>query len=284
MSFDFNSQLQEYIGLIDRRLEDYLQISYPEVIYESARYSIFSGGKRVRPAILLGVCDMLNGLRENALPFACALEMIHTYSLIHDDLPALDNDDFRRDKPTNHIVFGEDMALLAGDALLNRAYEVMSDFCINNNENSLHFLKSMSKIASYAGITGMIGGQVMDVRLENSPATADEVAYIYKNKTSKLFMAAFGCGALVAGCGDNTVSIMEKIGFDLGLAFQLKDDFLDLEGDQKLGKATYASVLGIDVAKKMHDDISVSAISSLLKFDNSAFMVSMAENLLHRTR
>ena len=279
---NFNSQLQEYIGYIDHKLDDYLKIAYPEVIYEAARYSLFSGGKRIRPVILLGVCDMLGGRREDALPFACALEMIHTYSLIHDDLPALDDDALRRGKPTNHVVFGEAMALLAGDALLNRAYEVMSDFCIANSQ--AHFLKSMAKIANYAGITGMIGGQVMDICLENTPATVDEVKYIYKNKTAKLFMSAFGCGALLARKNDDTVSFMEKIGVDLGLSFQLKDDLLDLESDQELGKPTYAAVLGVDTATKTHDDLSVAAINALKGLENSDFMVALAQNLLHRTR
>ncbi|MDR2183307.1 MAG: polyprenyl synthetase family protein [Clostridiales bacterium] len=279
---NFNTQLQEYIGLIDHELERHLQIAYPEVIYEAARYSLFSGGKRIRPVILLGVCDMLGGRRTDALPFACALEMIHTYSLIHDDLPALDNDDSRRGKPTCHVAFGEAMALLAGDALLNRAYEIMSNFCIVNN--NIHSLKCMAKIANYAGISGMIGGQVMDIRLENAPATAADIEYIYKNKTAKLFMAAFGCGALSAGRDNETVCLMENIGLDLGMAFQLKDDSLDSQGDQELGKPTYAAVLGIDAAKKIHDDLSAAAIGALKKLENSDFMLALTENLLHRTR
>jgi geranylgeranyl diphosphate synthase type II len=278
---NFNSQLQEYIRIIDHNLDAYLKIAYPEVIYEAARYSLFSGGKRIRPVTLLGTCHMLGGRLEDALPFACALEMIHTYSLIHDDLPALDDDDLRRGKPTNHMVFGEAMALLAGDALLNRAYEIMANFCVSNND--IHFLKCMAKIANYAGIIGMIGGQVMDICLENAPAAVHEIEYIYKNKTAKLFMAAMGCGALAA-LDDDAVSDMEKIGMDLGLAFQLKDDLLDLAGDQELGKPTYAAVLGIDTAKKMHDDLSAAAIDALKRLKNSDFMVALAENLLNRTR
>ena len=278
----FNLECKEYIRIIDHKLDAYLQIVYPEVIYEAARYSLFPGGKRIRPIILLGACDMLGGRLDDALPFACALEMIHTYSLIHDDLPVVDDDDMRRGKPANHIVFGEAMALLAGDALLNRAYEVMTNYCISNNDT--HFLKCMAKIANYAGITGMIGGQVMDICLENAPATIHEIGYIYKNKTAKLFMAAMGCGALAARQNDDIANDMEKIGMDLGLAYQLKDDLLDLEGDQELGKPTYAAVLGIDAAKKMHDDLSASAINTLKRLKNSDFMVALAENLLHRTR
>ena len=279
---NFNIQLQEYIEVIDLELDNYLKTAYPEIIYESARYSLFSGGKRIRPVILLATCDMFGGRRDDALPFACALEMIHTYSLIHDDLPALDDDDMRRDKPTNHVVFGDAMALLAGDALLNRSYEVMSNYCANNNNSNS--LKCLAKIANYAGITGMIGGQVMDICLENKQISLDEVEYIYKNKTQKLFMAAFGCGALAAGQNDDTVSIVEQIGMDLGLAFQLKDDLLDLKGDQEVGKPTYAAVLGIDAAKKMHDDVSTATIAKLKKLENSDFIVALAESLLHRTR
>jgi len=279
---NFNLQLQEYIDAIDHELENYLKKRYPEVIYESARYSVFSGGKRVRSVILLAVCDMFGGKRTDALPFACALEMIHTYSLIHDDLPVLDDDDERRGKPANHVIFGEAMALLAGDALLNRAYEIMANFCVNNN--NINFLNAMAKLANYAGMDGMIGGQVMDVCLENSPISMDEIEYIYTNKTQKLFMAAFGCGALVAGKDSDTTSIMEGIGSDLGLVFQLKDDLLDLERDQEIGKPTYAAKLGIDAANKMHDTISASAIEALKRLENSDFLVTLAENLLHRTR
>ena len=280
---NFNLQMQKYIEVIDLDLKKYLQTAYPEIIYKAVQYSAFSGGKRIRPVILLATCDMFGGKREDALPFACALEMIHTYSLIHDDLPALDDDSERRGKPTNHVVFGEGMALLAGDALLNLAYEAMSNFCVDSSDKP-HFIKSMAKIANYAGITGMIGGQVMDVCLENSSATIDEIKYIYKNKTSKLFMAAFGCAALIAKQDDDTVNIMENIGFELGIAFQLKDDLLDLEGDQEIGKPTYAAAIGLEAATKMHDDLSASAIGKLKKLKNSEFMVALAENLLHRTR
>ena len=283
MMINFNIQLQEYIDAIDHELEIYLKPAYPQSIYETARYSVFSGGKHIRPVILLGVCDMLGGRRQDALPFACALEMIHTYSLIHDDLPALDNDDIRRGKPTNHKVYGEAMALLAGDALLNMAYQVMANFCARNSNNT-HFLQSMATLANYAGIDGMIGGQVMDISLENAPATVDEIEYIYKNKTAALFKAAFVCGALAAGRDDDTVSVMEEVGYALGMAFQLKDDLLDLEDDQKLGKPTYASVIGLEAAAKIHDDFSATAINKLKTLENFDFMLALAENLLHRTR
>jgi len=289
---EFDKVLQEYIDAIDNRLERHLLISYPEIIYKSASYSLFSGGKRIRPVILMGTCDMLGGRRANALPFACALEMIHTYSMIHDDLPSLDNDDMRRGKPTNHKVYGEAMALLAGDALLNRAYEVMARFCIANNDN--HFLKAMSKIAEYAGIEGMIGGQVMDIVLEGKVAVPAEMEFVYTNKTAKLFMAAFGCGALAAGKDDETVSKMEQIGKQLGIAFQIKDDLLDMSGSETFGKpvgsdkknkkCTYVSAFGIENATQKYHELSAGAIKELKKLNNSEFLTTLAERLVDRSR
>lgn len=290
----FDELLQGKIDLINDGLEKYLEITYPEIIWEAARYSIFPGGKRLRPAILLGVCKMFGGKADRALPFACALEMIHTYSLIHDDLPAMDNDNMRRGQPTNHTVFGEAMAILAGDALLNRAFEIMANHCVN--DNNIYLLKAMGKIAKYAGIGGMIGGQVMDIRLEGAEAkaTACEVDYIYTNKTSKLFMAAFGAGALTAFTDDETVDIMESIGKDLGLAFQIKDDLLDISGgetfgkplgsDQKNNKSTYVAVHGAEKADKVYRQLSASVIDRLEKLENSEFLVALAENLIDRTR
>ena len=289
---NFDAVLQGYIEAIDDRLERHLQIAYPEIIYKSAAYSLFSGGKRIRPVILLGVCDMFGGRQKDALTFACALEMIHTYSLIHDDLPALDNDNKRRGKPTNHVVFGEAMALLAGDALLNRAYEIMAKFCIVNN--NAHSLKAMAKIAEYAGIEGMIGGQVMDIRLENTVAVAAEMEYVYTNKTAKLFMAAFGCGALAARQDDETVSAMEQIGKQLGIAFQIKDDLLELKGDAAFGKSpgsdkknnksTYISTFGFETATQMYKKLSGTAIDRLKRLQNSEFLVTLAEKLVDRAR
>jgi len=173
---DFDKILQEYIRTLDQNLERYLQISYPPDLGAAMKYSVFPGGKRVRPVILLSVCQMFGGVQTNALPFACALEMIHTYSMIHDDLPAMDDDTLRRGRPTNHVVFGEAMAILAGDALLNRAFEVMSAHCAEHSQP--HNLQAMSKIATYAGAEGMIGGQVMDMALEGGSAAAEQLEYV----------------------------------------------------------------------------------------------------------
>lgn len=252
--------MNKHIKDINAELEKSFKIEntdaiYPEVIYEAVRYSLFSGGKRVRPILLLTVCEELGGDTKNALPFAAAIEMIHTYSLIHDDLPAIDNDDTRRNKPTNHVMYGEDIAILAGDALLNRAYEIMSQFCLENMTQ--HNLKAMAKLAKYAGIQGMIGGQVMDITLEIPKASLNDVKYIYDNKTAGLFKATFGCGALAAMADDEKVHKMEHIGYMLGFAFQLKDDELDIKSDTQKGKPTFFSLYEYkeNQNKKRHDKV-----------------------------
>jgi geranylgeranyl diphosphate synthase type II len=220
----------------------------PPALHEAMMYSLFPGGKRIRPLLLLTVCEMFGSAPSEALPFACALEMIHRYSLIHDDLPAMDNDDFRNSMPTNHKVFGEGMAILAGDGLLNRAYEVMAESCLARSPNA-HFLRAMAKIARYAGIAGMVGGQSLDIQLNHdvqskgAMPTEVQLTTIYTGKTGKLFMAAFAAGALCAHQDDNTVSYMEGIGLKLGLAFQTKDDLEDtLINTIALGGETQAEI------------------------------------------
>ena len=289
---NYNELYSEKINLINKALSDYLNIIYPESICEAMRYSIFPGGKRVRPIILLSACEAFGGPVKAALPFACALEMIHTYSLIHDDLPSMDNDDIRRGKPTNHVVYGEATAILAGDALLNLAYEIMSEHCLKNN--AVHFFKAMSKIAKNAGIKGMIGGQVMDMALENTAATAAQIEYVYEYKTSKLFTAAFTAGAYIANAADTDIALLENIGRDLGIAFQLKDDLLDLYGNDEFGKplgsdeknkkSTYITVFGEEQTTAIYNQLCSSAISKLKQLQNSGFLVAVAENLVNRTR
>ena len=288
----FEGKLQEKIDIIDRGLAGYLQTAYPEEIYEAMGYSIFSGGKRLRPVILLAACQMLGGKISNALPFACALEMIHTYSLIHDDLPGMDNDDMRRGRPTNHRVYGVGMAILAGDALLNRAYEVMTEHCVN--DNSLHNLKAMAVIAKCAGIDGMIGGQVMDISLEGGMANEQELDFVYTNKTAKLFMAAFAAGAYAAGAAEDVSLGLRDMGRKLGIAFQIKDDLLDITGGEAFGKpigsdarnkkTTYITRLGVKGAEELFRGLSDQAIHPLKRLENSEFLVTLAEGLINRTK
>ncbi len=262
--------MEEKLFIIEKALDKYLENQYPNEIYESMRYSVFSKSKRLRPLIILSVCEALGGKIDDAIPFACAIEMIHTYSLIHDDLPALDNDDIRRGKATNHLVYGEDMAILAGDGLLNFAYEIL--FKELETSANINKIKACSVLSSCAGVDGMIGGQVIDVLSEKRDITDDDLKYIYKNKTGKLFVASFVIGGLLAGYKD--INKLEKIGENYGLAFQVKDDILDIESttevlgkpvgsDEKNNKKTYITLYTMEDAKNFYEKLKgdVTAMS-----------------------
>jgi len=234
-------------------------------------YSLFPGGKRLRPVILLATCEALGGRIEDALPFACALEMIHTYSLIHDDLPAMDDDDERRGKPSNHKVFGDAMAILAGDALLNRAFETMADLC-----DSPQNINAMRVIISASGDNGMIAGQVQDILNENKKIDSSTLSNIYSKKTGKLFVAALKAGAWLGGADETYVAAIEQVGEKLGLAFQILDDILEVESttevlgkstdsDSRNKKNTYVSVHGLEAAKVDYQQISAEALTALNK-------------------
>ena len=251
--------INQKIERIDANLEKYLKIKYPEKIYEAIRYSVFAGGKRMRPLLLLSVCEALGGSEEKAMPFACALEMIHTYSLIHDDLPCMDDDDYRRGKLTNHKVYGEAMAVLAGDALLNLAYEIMSAACFENfSEKSI---KAMFLIAKSAGVEGMVGGQVADVLSETKNIGFDELMYIHSHKTAAIISSAVMAGAVIADVSDADLLNLEEFAQLFGVAFQIKDDILDVIGDSKLmgkpvgsdaknNKVTYVTHIGLEKSKE----------------------------------
>ncbi len=255
--------LQKRIELTERKLSDYLSARYPDGIYEAMRYSALAGGKRLRPVLLLSVCEELGGKAEAALPFACALEMIHTYSLIHDDLPAMDNDDFRRGKPTNHKMFGEANAILAGDGLLHYAFEIMFASCVEHPE----YIKAGHVISRFSGMDGMLVGQYVDVNSEGKPIDKDTLIYIHENKTAGLIKAALCAGAYVAGADEDVVSVLESIGSKLGIAFQIMDDILDVTStSEKLGKPvlsdikneknTYVSLFGLDKAKEDYERLN----------------------------
>lgn len=272
--------LKEHIELIDCRLDKYLECkdNPQSIIYEAMRYSVFAGGKRLRPVLMLLVCRMCGGDINEALPFACALEMIHTYSLIHDDLPAMDNDDLRRGQPTSHKKFGEAAAILAGDALLNKAFEVMSDYRGNDTARAL---KAMSIIARSSGTEGMIGGQVVDMISEGREITLDELRYLHLNKTGAIIRSACAAGAVTAGAGDDEIRAVDKFAENLGIAFQIQDDILDVTGteeelgkpigsDAEEGKNTYVSLLGIERAEEMSKEYSESAKRALDIFGEKA--------------
>ena len=230
---------EEYRAVVENALVPMLESlgNIPERLLEAMRYSLEAGGKRLRPVMLLAACDMAGGDVNTALPFACALEMIHTYSLIHDDLPAMDNDDLRRGKPTNHKVFGEDLAILAGDGLLNAAAELMARSALNMGDP--RGIRALEIVMRHAGVTGMIAGQTKDVLSEGSKPEEELVAYIHSHKTADLLEAPMEAGLALAGANDAQISAGYAYGLHLGLAFQMTDDLLDVKGDAALmGKQT----------------------------------------------
>jgi geranylgeranyl diphosphate synthase, type II len=290
----FIEQLKEMVQLIDKNLDALLpgQEVYPEVIQKSMRYSIFAGGKRLRPVFTLAACKAVGGNMEDALPFACAIEMIHTYSLIHDDLPAMDDDDFRRGRPTNHKVFGEAMAILSGDGLLNYSFEVMTKAALEKGNPNLA-LRAMKEITSASGVHGMVGGQVVDLLSENTSIDIKVLDYIHSHKTGALIKASLVSGGILGGASERQLEALTKYGCSLGLAFQIIDDILDITGDEnKLGKkigsdinnnkATYPSILGIEKSLEITKQLTNDAIKALDVFDDREFLLNLAHHLLNR--
>jgi geranylgeranyl diphosphate synthase, type II len=286
----FIVQFEEYQQLINNELGNLIKKKHKTPIYNAMGYSLLAGGKRIRPILLLSACVSCGGNIKSALAFACSLEMIHTYSLIHDDLPAMDNDDYRRGMLTNHKVFGEAISILAGDGLLNLAYELMIEHCINNN--NLNDIEAFKNIATASGVNGMIGGQVMDILSENKTIDRDSLIYIHKNKTGALISAALTAGALLANANNEIVGKYKEAGDLLGFAFQIKDDLLDVTGTREaLGKdansdisnnkSTYVSLLGIDKANEDYIAYSNKAISIFEEL-NSPFLKQLALNLIRR--
>ena len=260
---EFKKILKSKIDYIETLLKDYMpkEEGYQQTIMKAMNYSLESGGKRLRPILTLESCKIVGGKEEDAIPFAMAIEMIHTYSLIHDDLPALDNDDLRRGKPTNHKVFGEALATLAGDALLNYAYEIMLSSSINKKD-SHKYLKAIYEIASHAGIYGMIGGQVVDVESENKIIEKEKLDFIHLNKTAAMIVGCMRAGAIIGGATEEQLDRITKYGKNIGLSFQIVDDILDITGDEeKLGKpigsdienhkSTYPSLVGLEKSRQI---------------------------------
>ncbi len=246
---------EAYRKMTERSLEPMLASlgPIPEKLLEAMNYSLQAGGKRVRPVLLLAACEMAGGSAEAAIPFACALEMIHTYSLIHDDLPAMDNDDLRRGKPTNHKVFGENMAILAGDGLLNAAAELMSGAAVKMGD--LRGIRAMEIIMRHAGVTGMVAGQVMDVTSEGGKPEEELIRYIHSHKTADLLEAAVEAGLALAGADEEQIRAGHEFAYHLGMAFQMTDDLLDVKGSAEImgkrtgqdeNKMTWVSLKGIE--------------------------------------
>lgn len=293
---DFLSELKERARVVEQALDRFLPPAktYPPVIYEAMRYSVFAGGKRLRPVLTMAAAEAVGGSAGNVLPVACAIELIHTYSLIHDDLPAMDNDDFRRGKPTSHRVYGEAVAILAGDALLTLAFEIMTRSLSEGTANPAAVLQVVSEIARAAGPGGLIGGQVADLLFTARQVDQDNLLYIHRCKTGALYRAAVRSGAILAGAGDEALQALTLYAEHLGLAFQIQDDILDEEGDQeKLGKpvgsdvrnkkATYPALFGLKKAKEKAVREAEAAVLALAKFDHRAdFLRRLAEFVVRR--
>ena len=290
------STYAEYLAMVEGALSQQLaSLGYiPEKLFEAMDYSLSAGGKRLRPVLLLAACETLGGSAEEALPFACALEMIHTYSLIHDDLPAMDNDDLRRGRPTNHKVFGEGMAILAGDGLLSAAMELMLRSAVRMG--GMRGVRAAEAIARRAGVTGMVAGQVMDVTGEGSTPTLEKVDYIHRHKTADLLTAPIEAGFILAGAEEAAIAAGCEYGVNLGLAFQIVDDLLDVEGDAAVlgktpgkdaaeGKLTWVAVKGIEAARADAASAVERAVGAL-KFvpGETNFLKTLAQSTLNRVQ
>jgi geranylgeranyl diphosphate synthase, type II len=265
---------------LDRALPD--EALWPATIHRAVRYSLFAGGKRIRPQLVLAACEAVGGARDEAMPLACAVEMIHTYSLIHDDLPAMDDDDLRRGKPTSHKVFGEAIAILAGDALLTRAFHLMAELPGGaDGERVRRRLTATALLGEACGTGGLIGGQVMDLESEGRDIAAAELERLHRAKTGALLGACVRGGAVLGGAKPTALETLEGYARAIGLAFQVVDDVLDAtEGDSQLGKtagkdaaarkATYVSVHGLERARGMALGLLDEALSAIAPFGERA--------------
>jgi geranylgeranyl diphosphate synthase type II len=275
--------LEERRRLVDQALKKFLTTGgvFPRTIDKAMRYSLFSGGKRIRPILALASGEAVGGQSQRLLPFACALEMIHSYSLIHDDLPAMDDDDLRRGKPTNHVVFGEGMAILAGDGLLTEAFRVMAEGALQPGVNPSAALQAIREVAAGAGAAGMVGGQVADLESEQKKPTRALVEYIHTRKTGALLRAAVRAGALVGGATPGQFAQLDQYGAAIGLAFQVADDILDVEGgtektgkregrDAELQKVTYPAAVGMEKSKRKARELLAESLAALSSFGSSA--------------
>ncbi len=256
-------------------------VTPPTTLHESMRYSLLAGGKRIRPILAIAAAEAIAATTPGLMPVACSLEFIHTYSLIHDDLPSMDNDDFRRGKPTSHKAYGEAMAILAGDALLTMAFDIISRPDLMKGCDPVRQVRLVQELAYGSGNMGMVGGQVLDIKAENKDIDLPTLQNIHKHKTGMLIRAAVRMGAIAAGANDRQLDDMTGYAEDIGLAFQIADDVLNVTGtreelgknpntDAERGKKTYPTFHGVEGAKKMADDCVTRAINRLSSFDSLA--------------
>lgn len=292
-SSDFKAQIEKYCDVVNTELMKYI----PEAndgqrdVTKAMRYSLSNGGKRLRPIFVLEFCRMCGGDVNKALPYACAIEYIHTYSLIHDDLPCMDNDDMRRGKPSCHKMYGEATALLAGDALLTHAFEICSASELSDSQN----LRAVSLLSQNAGVGGMIGGQVIDLKYEQSDPSISDILTVHRLKTGALISAACILGCIAAGADDEKIALASRYAYMIGTAFQIRDDLLDIMGDEeKLGKpvgsdadndkTTYVTLVGADRAQQDVKTLTDKAVEILDSFSENDFMKTLSEYLVNREK
>ena len=292
-SFSLASYLEEKRLIVESALDSSLVIGNPAKIYEAMRYSLLAGGKRLRPILCLATCELMGGSLEMALPTACALEMIHTMSLIHDDLPAMDNDDYRRGKLTNHKVFGEDIAILAGDGLLAYAFEYVATQ--TRNVPPLQILEVIARLGRTVGATGLVGGQVLDLESAGKPdISVETLGFIHTQKTGALLETSVVSGAVLAGAKAEDIAKLARYAQNIGLAFQIIDDVLDITAtkeelgktagkDLQAQKATYPSLWGIEGSRQQAQQLIDSAIGELSGYDEAAEPLrAIAEYIVNR--
>ena len=295
LKFDLHSYLRESTAAVNAALDGYLPKAKtkPSTIHTAMRYSLFAGGKRLRPVLCLAAAEACGGDREDAMPAACAVECIHTYSLIHDDLPAMDNDDFRRGKPTNHKAFGEGIAILAGDGLLTQAFEIL----IQANASKRYSHRAMvTDLAEAAGSLQLIAGQVADLEGEGKKLSEKDLRYIHERKTSALLRCAVRLGGMSANCSAGQLKALSDFGYYVGLAFQVIDDILDVtQTSEQLGKtagkdvaaqkATYPAIVGLEKSKAIANRLTAKAYDALKPFKGRAeALEALAKYLLERDR
>lgn len=293
-AFDLSAYLSDRRQQVEAAIDQALALKYPETLYEAMRYSMLAGGKRLRPILCLAACELSDGDLATAMPTACALEMIHTMSLIHDDLPAMDNDDYRRGRLTNHKVYGEDVAILAGDALLTYAFEYVATQ--TQGATPERVLRVIANLGKAVGGEGLVGGQIVDLASEGDPnVTLETLTYIHNHKTAALLEVSVTSGAILAGASDPEVEQLQTYAQNIGLAFQIVDDILDVTAtSETLGKsagkdvaaqkATYPSLWGLEESRRQADQLIASAKSALDGFgEKRQPLLAIADYIIDRT-
>ena len=295
---NFKEELERRIREIENIIQAYLprEKGFQKTVIEAMNYSILAGGKRLRPLFMKETYDMMGGGGKEIEPFLAAMEIVHTYSLIHDDLPAMDNDEYRRGRKTTHVMYGEAMAILAGDGLLNLAFETAAK-AFQMGDDPARVGRALALFAGKAGIYGMIGGQTADIEAEEKGGITEELLlFIHENKTAALIQSAMMTGAILAGASDRDVDRLEKIGYNIGVAFQIQDDILDVTGkteilgkpvgsDEKNNKITYVTIKGLKQAQADQRALSEEAIALLGSFGRrNLFLEKLVEDLVTRNK